>query len=163
MLTTLLNMFKISELRNRLLFTIICLAVYRIGAYVPTPGIDPTQLSKIFGSGGGEGLLGMMDMFTGGSMKNGTIMALGIMPYISASIIMQLMQSVVPSLEKLTHEGEAGRQKINQYTRYGTIVVCVIQAFMLSKWLLSSGPEGLFCFMFTFKLRKPTTFKEFRI
>ncbi len=138
MLRTIINMFKISELRNRLLFTIGCLAVYRIGAYIPTPGIDTSQLYKVFGNSEG-GLLGMMDLFTGGSMRNVTVMALGIMPYISASIIMQLMQSVVPSLEKLTHEGEAGRQKINQYTRYGTIVVCIIQAFMLSKSLLSSG------------------------
>ena len=139
MIRTLLNMLKIAELRNRLLFTIGCLAVYRVGSYVPTPGIDTSQLHKLFGSGGGGGLVGMMNMFTGGAMTRASILALGIMPYISASIIMQLMQSVVPSLEKLTHEGEAGRQKLTQYTRYGTIIVCIIQAFMLSKSLHSSG------------------------
>ncbi len=131
-------MFRIKELRQRLLFTIGLLAIYRIGAYVPTPGIDPEKLKLLFGGAGGTGggLLNLMDLFTGGAMRNVTILALGIMPYISASIIMQLMTSVVPTLEKLSHEGEAGRRKISQYTRYGTIAVCIIQSIMLSRQLV---------------------------
>lgn len=131
-------MFKIKELRQRLLFTIALLAVYRIGAFVPTPGINPDMLGNFFGGGEGSGLFNLMDLFTGGAMRNVTVMALGVMPYISASIIIQLMTSVVPALERLSREGEAGRRKITQYTRYGTIMVCVIQATMLSKGLLGA-------------------------
>ncbi len=139
MLRTILNMFRIKELRNRIFFTLGLLAVYRIGAYIPTPGINPDKLKTFFGSASTSGLMNMMDLFTGGAMRNVTILALGIMPYISASIILQLMTSVVPTLEKLSHEGEAGRKKINQYTRYGTVAVCIIQALMLSNQLVKGG------------------------
>ena len=139
MLRTILNMFRITELRNRVFFTLGLLAVYRIGAYIPTPGINPDKLKGLFGAAGSSGLMNMMDLFTGGAMRNVTILALGIMPYISASIILQLMTSVVPTLEKLSHEGEAGRKKINQYTRYGTVLVCIIQSMMLSNQLVKGG------------------------
>ena len=132
-------MFRIKELRNRIFFTLGLIAVYRIGAYIPTPGINPEKLKTLFGSSSTSGLMNMMDLFTGGAMRNVTILALGIMPYISASIILQLMTSVVPTLEKLSHEGEAGRKKINQYTRYGTVLVCLIQSMMLSNQLVKGG------------------------
>jgi len=155
-------MFKIKELRQRLLFTIALLAVYRIGAFVPTPGINPDMLKNFFGGGEGSGLFNMMDMFTGGAMRNVTVMALGVMPYISASIIIQLMTSVVPSLERLSREGEAGRRKITQYTRYGTILVCVIQAAMLSKGLLKADvnliPAPYFNIIVIITLTAGTTF-----
>lgn len=138
MIKTLINMFKIAELRQRLLFTLGLLAVYRIGCYIPTPGIDPVALKNMMPAEGSGGLMGMMDLFTGGAMRNVTIFALGVMPYISASIIMQLMTSVVPTLERLSREGEAGRNKINQYTRYLTIVVCLIQSIILSRQLAGS-------------------------
>jgi len=112
MISTIINMFKIKELRQRLLFTVGLLAIYRIGCYVPAPGINPDMLSRFFGSGSGD-LLNLMDLFTGGAMRQLTIFALGVMPYISASIIIQLMTSVVPALERLFREGEAGWWKIN--------------------------------------------------
>jgi len=136
MISTIINMFRIKELRQRLLYTLALLAVYRIGAFIPAPGTDPAKIKESAGAFGG-GLLNVMDLFTGGNLSNMTLFALGVMPYISASIIMQLMASVVPMLEKLQREGEGGRRKINQYTRYGTVVVCVIQAMMLAKTLLS--------------------------
>ena len=161
MISTIINMFKIKELRQRLLFTVGLLAIYRIGCYVPAPGINPDMLSRFFGSGSGD-LLNLMDLFTGGAMRQLTIFALGVMPYISASIIIQLMTSVVPALERLSREGEAGRRKINQYTRYGTILVCVIQAAMLSKALLSSEvnmiPAPYFNIILIITLTAGTTF-----
>ena len=162
MIQTILHMFKIKELRQRLLFTIALLAVYRIGAFVPTPGINPDLLGNFFGGDSGSGLMNMMDLFTGGAMRNVTIMALGVMPYISASIIIQLMTSVVPSLERLSREGDAGRRKITQYTRYGTIFVCVIQATMLSKGLLGANvnliPAPWFNILVIISLTAGTTF-----
>jgi preprotein translocase subunit SecY len=134
MLRTIINMFRIRELRERMLFTFGLLAVYRIGSFIPTPGIDPLRLKQRADLLGG-GLLNVMDLFTGGNLQNVTIFALGVMPYISASIIIQLMTSVIPSLERLSREGEAGRRKINQYTRYGTILVCIIQSVMLGRSL----------------------------
>lgn len=162
MISTIVNMWKIKELRQRLLFTFGLLAVYRIGSFVPTPGIDPSQLHR-FAGGMGGGLMNMMDLFTGGNMSNMTIFALGVMPYISASIIIQLMTSVIPTLERLSREGEGGRRKINQYTRYGTIIVCVIQSVMLGKSLyqaqvnLIQNPI-LFLFVLTIALTAGTTF-----
>lgn len=162
MISTIINMWKIKELRQRLLFTFGLLAVYRIGSFVPTPGIDPSQLHR-FAGGMGGGLMNMMDLFTGGNMSNMTIFALGVMPYISASIIIQLMTSVIPTLERLSREGEGGRRKINQYTRYGTIIVCVIQSLMLGKSLyqaqvnLIQNPI-LFLFVLTIALTAGTTF-----
>ena len=125
------NIFKIPELKNRILITLALLAVYRIGVHVPTPGIDGAALKSFFDTAQGT-LLGFFDMFSGGGLKNLSVFALGIMPYISASIILQLLTVVVPHLERLSKEGEAGRKKITQYTRYGTVVLSAVQAFGIS-------------------------------
>ncbi len=118
---------KFGDLKRRLLFLLGALIVYRIGAHIPVPGIDPVQLQELFKSQEG-GILGMFNMFSGGALSRFTIFALGIMPYISASIIMQLLTVVVPTLEQLKKEGESGRRKITQYTRYGTLVLATFQA-----------------------------------
>lgn len=120
------NIFKIPELKKRLLYTFALLAVYRVGAFVPTPGIDSQALADYFKSMQGT-ILGFFNMFSGGALEQMAVFALGIMPYISASIILQLLTVVVPYLEKLNKEGEVGRKKINQYTRYGTVVLSLIQ------------------------------------
>jgi preprotein translocase subunit SecY len=117
---------KMGDLKRRLLFLVGALIVYRIGAHIPVPGIDPVQLAELFKSQRG-GLLDMFNLFSGGALSRFTILALGIMPYISASIIMQLMTVVVPSLEALKKEGESGRRKITQYTRYGTLGLALFQ------------------------------------
>jgi len=122
---------KFGDLKRRLLFLLGALIVYRIGAHIPVPGIDPVTLAELFQSQEG-GILGMFNMFSGGALSRFTIFALGIMPYISASIIMQLMSVVVPSLEQLKKEGEAGRRKITQYTRYGTLALATFQATGIS-------------------------------
>ncbi|MBA2690361.1 MAG: preprotein translocase subunit SecY [Burkholderiales bacterium] len=121
-------MSKMGDLKRRLLFLLGALVVYRVGAHIPVPGIDPVTLAKLFESQQG-GILGMFNMFSGGALSRFTVFALGIMPYISASIIMQLLTVVVPTLEALKKEGEAGRRKITQYTRYGTLVLALFQAF----------------------------------
>jgi preprotein translocase subunit SecY len=131
------NIFNVPELRRRILFTLAILAVYRVGAHIPTPGIDGTALEQFFKEAQGT-LLGFFDMFSGGALSRLTIFALGIMPYIDASIILQLLQVVIPHLEKLAKEGEAGRKKLIQYTRYGTIVIGVIQSLGISY-----GLEGM--------------------
>jgi preprotein translocase subunit SecY len=118
---------KFGDLKRRLLFLLGALIVYRIGAHIPVPGIDPVQLAELFKSQQG-GILGMFNMFSGGALRRFTIFALGIMPYISASIIMQLLTVVVPSLEQIKKEGEAGRRKITQYTRYGTLALATFQS-----------------------------------
>ncbi len=118
---------KFGDLKRRLLFLLGALIVYRIGAHIPVPGIDPVQLQELFKSQQG-GILGMFNMFSGGALSRFTIFALGIMPYISASIIMQLLTVVVPSLEQIKKEGEAGRRKITQYTRYGTLALATFQS-----------------------------------
>jgi preprotein translocase subunit SecY len=137
LITSLQNIFKIEELRTRLLFTLTMLAVYRIGAHVPTPGINNEELSKFLLEKGGA-LLGFLDIFSGGALSRLTIFALGIMPYISASIILQLLTVVIPHLAKLAKEGERGRKKIIQYTRYGTIGIALVQAFGIA-----IGLEGM--------------------
>jgi len=114
------------------------IAVYRLGSHIPTPGIDSAALAHYFGQQGG-GILGFLDMFSGGALKRFSIFALGIAPYINASIIMQLLVYVVPQLEKLAKEGTEGRQKISQYTRYGTIFIGAIQAFGMSFMLANAG------------------------
>ncbi|MEE9257826.1 MAG: preprotein translocase subunit SecY [bacterium] len=125
------NLFQIPELKKRILFTIGILAVYRLGAHIPTPGIDKVALAAFFAelSRGGSTLMQFFDMFTGGALSQLTIFALGIMPYISASIIMELLTVVIPHLERLKKEGETGRKKMNQYARYGTVVLATIQGF----------------------------------
>jgi len=128
---------KATELKKRIWFTLGALIVYRLGTFVPIPGIDPTILQDLFNQTGG-GILGMFDMFAGGALSRMTIFALNIMPYISASIIMQLMTAVSPSLEAIKKEGESGRKKINQYTRYLTVLICVLQAYGIAV-----GLEGM--------------------
>ena len=118
---------KFGDLRRRLVFLLLALVVYRLGAHIPVPGIDPVQLQQLFKSQSG-GILNLFNMFSGGALSRFTVFALGIMPYISASIIMQLMTHVVPSLEAIKKEGEAGRRKITQYTRYGTLVLALFQS-----------------------------------
>lgn len=132
------NILKIPDLRKKILFTLILLAVYRIGTYIPTPGIDGAKLADFFAKLAqqqGGALFGIMNMFSGGAISRMTIFALGIMPYISSSIILQLLTAVIPALEKLSKEGEAGHKKIIQYTRYGTIILSVIQSFFIALWL----------------------------
>jgi preprotein translocase subunit SecY len=131
-------MFEITELRQRIVFTVMLLIVYRIGSHITTPGVDVSQLADFFAQGAG-GVLGLYDFFVGGNLSNATIFALGIMPYISASIILQLMQPVIPYLERLAKEGEEGRRKINQYTRYGTVGLAFFQAFAISMFLEQLG------------------------
>jgi preprotein translocase subunit SecY len=142
LLTNLQNVFKIQELRQRILFTLGMLAVYRVAAHVPTPGINGEELSKFLHAQGGA-LMGFLDMFSGGALSKVTIVALGIMPYISASIILQLLTVVVPTLTKLAKEGERGRKKIIQYTRYGTIGIGLVQAFGIAVGLERMN-EGAF-------------------
>src|SRR6266516_6799243 len=135
------NMFRVEDLRKRVLFTLALLAVYRIGAHIPTPGINVTELERIFTQAQGSAL-GLFDLFSGGNFRNLTIFALGIMPYITASIILQLMQVVFPYLERLQKEGELGRQKITQYTRYLTIVLSIIQSLTIAGTLQSQSMNG---------------------
>jgi preprotein translocase subunit SecY len=137
LITNLKNVFNIPELRNRILFTLGMLAVYRIGAHIPTPGINSEALAEFLQKQGGA-LLGFLDIFSGGALSRLTIFALGIMPYISASIILQLLTVVIPHLTKLAKEGERGRKKIIQYTRFGTIGIGLIQAFGIA-----IGLEGM--------------------
>ena len=135
------NLFRIPDLRNRVLFTLALLAVYRIGSHIPTPGINWRVLETIFQQGQGT-FLGIFDLFSGGSLRRLTIFALGIMPYITASIILQLMTVVFPYLERLQKEGELGRRKITQYTRYLTIALSVIQSVTIATALQSTNYSG---------------------
>jgi preprotein translocase subunit SecY len=128
---------KYGDLRRRLVFLLLALVVYRVGAHIPVPGIDPVQLQKLF-EGQQGGILSLFNMFSGGALSRFTVFALGIMPYISASIIMQLMTYVVPSLEALKKEGEAGRRKITQFTRYGTLALALFQSMGIALALESS-------------------------
>src|SRR5215813_12283574 len=133
---------KATELKQRIWYTLGILIVARVGAYIPLPGIDPIAFSAIFQQHAG-GVLGMVDMFAGGAIKRMTVFALGIMPYISASIIMQLLTSVSPTLEAWKKEGESGRRKINQWTRYGTLVLALAQSLGIANGLQNiSGPSG---------------------
>jgi preprotein translocase subunit SecY len=127
-----------SELKRRILFTLAMLAVYRIGVHVPTPGVDGQAVLSFFQAQSG-GIFGLFNTFTGGALERFSIFALGIMPYISASIIFQLLQTAVPYLEQLKKEGEQGRKKINQYTRYATVLLAIIQGYAMASWLASSS------------------------
>jgi preprotein translocase subunit SecY len=136
------NIPKIPELKRRILMSLLLLAIYRIGVHVPTPGIDASALAAFFAQAKGT-LFGFIDMFSGGAFERLSVFALGIMPYISSSIILQLLTVVVPHLERLSKEGEAGRKKITQYTRYGTVILSLIQGFGISVGLeRMSGPAG---------------------
>ena len=127
---------KATDLRNRILFTIMLLIVYRLGTFIPVPGIDAAALREFMESAG-QGIGGMVSMFTGGALGRMGIFALGIMPYISASIIIQLLTSMVPALEQIKKEGEQGRKKINQYTRYGTVALATVQSYGLAVGLVN--------------------------
>ena len=128
------GLVKIPELRKRIIYTIVCLAVYRIGVHVPTPGVDGAALQALFESMQGT-IFGFLNMFSGGALERFSIFALGVMPYITSSIIFQLLTVVWPFLHDLQKEGEAGRKKINQYTRYGTVLICFIQGYGISTFL----------------------------
>ncbi len=134
------NIFRVRELRERILFTLGILVVYRIGSHVPAPGIDAGLLQQFFANQAST-LFGMFDMFVGGAFQRATIFSLGIMPYISASIIIQLLTPIFPYLQRLSKEGEEGRRKITQYTRYGTVLIAMLQAFGVAVWLQSLQPE----------------------
>ena len=147
MFKSLTNIFRVQELRDRILYTVMAILVYRIGSHIPTPGIDPTALLEFLSSAqGGGGLLTIMDLFSGGALFRFSILALGIMPYISASIIMQLLGVVIPALERMQKEGESGRKKINQYVRYLALVLCIIQSAAMASWIQSTN-EGAMIYM----------------
>ncbi|HPX03726.1 MAG TPA: preprotein translocase subunit SecY [Synergistaceae bacterium] len=128
--------FRLPDLKRRILFTLAALFVYRLGAHMPTPGVDAAALGKLFEQGG---VLGFLDLFAGGALRRFSIFALGVTPYINSSIVMQLLAVVVPSLEKMQKEGEEGRKKVVQYTRYGTIIFALIQAVGMTGWLRNLG------------------------
>ncbi len=135
------NIFSVPDLRKRILFTFLVLAVYRLGAHIPTPGVDPEAINAFFKASAGS-MFGFLDMFSGGALRRLSVFALGIMPYISSSIILQLLTVVWPYLEKLSKEGEMGRKKITQYTRYGTVALSFIQAAGIALWLEKQSAPG---------------------
>jgi preprotein translocase subunit SecY len=135
------NILKIPELRKKIFYTLLLLSVYRVGGYIPVPGIDVAALSREFSSGGG--LMGMYNLFTGGALSRASVFSLGIMPYISASIIIQLLTSVFPYFEKLKKEGEAGRQKMTELTRYGTVLLALIQGLAISQYIIGLNSPGM--------------------
>src|SRR5512139_2553799 len=142
------EIFSIPELKRRVIYTLGLLVVYRVGSHITVPGVDPSVLTAFFQGKQGT-ILGLYDMFAGGNLEKATIFALGIMPYISASIILQLFQAVIPFFEKLAKEGEEGRKKITQYTRYGTVVLSLIQGIGIAIFLESmTGPSGQSAVMF---------------
>lgn len=146
------------KLTNKILFTLAMLAIYRIGVQIPCPGLDGAAVQAFFDNQSG-GLFGMFNTFSGGALERFSVLALGVMPYISASIIFQLLQSGVPFLEQLKKEGEQGRKKINQYTRYATVLLCIVQGYAMSNWLFkSAAPDGS-----PLVLAKTIGFIDFRI
>src|SRR6478735_6461383 len=128
----------IVDLKRRLLFVLLAIFVFRIGTYVPVPGLNPQKLAELFNAQQNN-IIGLFNMFSGGALQRFSIFALGIMPYISSSIIAQLLTVIVPHLEALSKEGDAGRKKITQYTRYGTIVIALVQGFMIARTLSTSS------------------------
>ena len=136
------NISKIPELRKRILFTLLILLVYRLGIFVTTPGVNRVEMQNLISTGGSGSFLGLFNMFSGGALEQLSIFALGIMPYVSASIIIQLLTVVIPTLHRLNQEGEQGRRKINQYTRYGTIGLSIVQGFFIATWLEGFGRGG---------------------
>jgi preprotein translocase subunit SecY len=128
LISTILNAFRVADIRKKLLFTAVMLALYRLGAFIPVPGVNTEALDAISENYAGSNILGFLNLFTGGGLSRIAIFALGIMPYITASIILQLLTVVSPSLEKLQKEGEVGQQKITQYTRYLTVGLAAAQA-----------------------------------
>lgn len=146
MLSAFANCFKIPDLKQKILVTLGIIALYRVGCYIPTPGVNGAVLTAYFqklNSAGAGTIFGMMNMFSGGAIEKMTVFGLGIMPYISSSIIMQLLTAVIPALEKLAKEGQAGYHKINQYTRYGTLGLAVVQSFFIALWLEKQAFDGI--------------------
>src|SRR5207249_3928900 len=152
------NIFQVPELKRRILFTLALFVVYRLGEHLPTPGVNARALAGAFAaSGGASGLFGLYDLFVGGAFSRATIFALGIMPYISSSIILQLLGAVVPYFEKLRKEGEEGQKKLTQLTRYGTVLISVIQSWAYGVFLMNLGhsqglqivPSPGFAFLFS--------------
>lgn len=141
MLSAFTNIFRVPELKSRVLFTFGILLVYRIGTHIPVPGVNVEALANVFKSQN-SGILGFLNLFSGNALKQASIFALGVMPYISMSIILQLLTAVIPALEKLSKEGELGRRKITQYTRLGTVVLCMVQGFGTT-YLFKSFGEGV--------------------
>ena len=141
MISKMESMFRIPELKRRILFTIGILVIYRLGGHITVPGIDGNALSNWFSQSQAGGLFGLYDLFAGGNFRRATIFALGIMPYISASIILQLFGAVIPYFERLRKEGEQGRKKITQFTRYGTVLLALIQSYGISIYLLSMAGQ----------------------
>ena len=141
MLKAFANCFKIPDLKKKILFTLGIIVLYRVGCHIPTPGVNGSVLAEFFRriseSSGGGTIFGMMNMFSGGALQRMTVFSLGIMPYISSSIIMQLLTAVIPALEKLSKEGQAGHRKINQYTRFGTLGLATVQSYFIALWLES--------------------------
>lgn len=144
MFTKFAKLFQIPELRKRLMYTLALLAVYRIGIFVTAPGIDKVVLADLLNAGqsAGGGFLNLFNFFSGGALENASVFALGIMPYITSSIIISLMAVIVPTIERLQKEGEQGRKKINQYTRYGTMLIACIQGVMIANYLRSQSHNG---------------------
>ncbi len=128
--------FRLPDLKRRILFVIGALFIYRLGAHIPTPGIDSEAMARLFAQGG---VLGFLDLFAGGALRRFSIFALGVAPYINSSIVMQLLVVIFPALEKMQKEGEEGRKKITQYTRYGTIFFALVQAVGMTTWLRNLG------------------------
>ncbi len=146
MLSAFANCFKIPDLKRKILVTLGIIALYRVGCYIPTPGVNGAVLTAYFqklNSAGAGTIFGMMNMFSGGAIEKMTVFGLGIMPYISSSIIMQLLTAVIPALEKLAKEGQAGYHKINQYTRYGTLGLALVQSFFIALWLEKQAFDGV--------------------
>src|SRR5258707_13117135 len=141
MFEKLLTIFQVPELRRRILFTLALFVIYRLGEHMPTPGVNAAALAGAFRSQANT-LFGLYDMFVGGAFSRATVFALGIMPYISASIILQLLGGVVPHFEKLRKEGEEGQKKLTQYTRYGTVLISIVQSFAYSVFLLNMGASS---------------------
>jgi preprotein translocase subunit SecY len=136
------NIGKIPELRKRILFTLAMLAVYRIGVFVTVPGVNRAEMANVITKGGSGSFLGMLNMFSGGALQQLSIFALGIMPYVSASIVIQLLTVVIPKLDQLNKEGEQGRRKINQLTRYGTILLATVQGYFIAQFLEGLSNQG---------------------
>ena len=151
------GLVKIPELRKRILFTLIVLAVYRIGVHIPTPGVDGAALAQAFSNMQGT-IFGWFNLFSGGALERFSIFALGVMPYISSSIIFQLLTVMVPYLGDLQKEGDQGRKKITQYTRYGTVILCLVQGFGIATTLQAySNPQVVIDPGFAFKLMTTIT------
>src|SRR5271163_225405 len=129
---------RFGEIRNRLLFLIGALVVYRMGTFIPVPGINPSEVARFFNDQS-NGILGIVNMFSGGALSRLSIFAMGVMPYISASIIIQMMSMVIPSLMELRREGESGRRKMTEYTRYGTVILAAFQSFAAARALAKGG------------------------